>query len=143
VDHHISKTNSWPSASISLCLDETVLQNFKALEGKDDPEIFTTVVHQFLANLPRHFEGIKPAIDHQDPDALMKAAHACKGSCRLIGAISLAEVSYALELMGREESWKASQRTLSNGLRKKTTPLKLSNKNNHLRLLCRLTLLHH
>lgn len=95
VDHPISETNSLPSASVSLCLDGTVIQNLKALEGKDDPDFFTTVAHQFLADLPRHFEGIKQAIDHQDPDALMKVAHACKGSCRLIGAISLAEVSYA------------------------------------------------
>lgn len=57
---------------------------------------------QFLSDLPRHLEGIKQAVERQDSEALVKTAHACKGSSRSIGATLLAESSYALELMGRE-----------------------------------------
>ena len=90
------------------CLDGTVLQNLKDLGGEEDPEFFITVVDQFLSDLPRHFENIKQAVDHQNPEALMKAAHACKGSSRSIGAISLAEVSHTLEIIGREGTLKGA-----------------------------------
>ena len=90
------------SADRPPCLDDTVLQNLKDLGGDEDPEFFITVVEQFLTDLPRHLKSIKQAIDHHAPEALMKAAHACKGSSRSIGAISLAEVSHTLECMGRE-----------------------------------------
>jgi CheY-like chemotaxis protein len=94
--------NTNDSVDLAPCLDDTILQNLKDLGGDEDPGFFITVVDQFLTDLPRHFESIKQAIDHQNSEALMKAAHACKGSSRSIGAISLADISYALELMGRE-----------------------------------------
>jgi len=90
------------------CLDETILNNLKALGGDDDPEFFLTVIDQFLSDLPRHLENIKQSIERQDSEALIKAAHACKGSSRSIGATWLAEISYALELMGREGTMEAT-----------------------------------
>jgi CheY-like chemotaxis protein len=98
----VTENNRKDSADLPPCLDDTVLQNLKDLGGDEDPEFFITVLDQFLTDLPRHLESIKQAVDHQDPEALVKAAHTCKGSSRSIGAISLAEVSYALEVMGRE-----------------------------------------
>ncbi|MDH5562278.1 MAG: PAS domain S-box protein [Nitrospirota bacterium] len=90
------------------CLDETILNNLKALGGDDDPEFFLTVIDQFLSDLPRHLEDIKQSIERQDAEALIKAAHACKGSSRSIGATWLAEISYTLELMGREGAMEAA-----------------------------------
>jgi len=60
------------------------------------------VIDQFLSDLPRHLEGIKQAVEREDSEALVKRAHACKGSSRSIGATLLAETSYALELLARE-----------------------------------------
>jgi HPt (histidine-containing phosphotransfer) domain-containing protein len=74
----------------------------KCKSGEDDHEIFLTVIDQFLSDLPRHLEGIKQAVERQDSEALVKMAHACKGSSRSIGATLLAEISYDLELVGRE-----------------------------------------
>ncbi|MDH3503243.1 MAG: PAS domain S-box protein [Nitrospirota bacterium] len=119
VNHPVTDKNMKNSTSLPPCLDETVLQNLKALGGKDDPEFFTTVVDQFLADLPRHLEGIKQAVDHQDPDALMKAAHTCKGSCRSIGATSLAEVSCALDLMGQKGILDGAAKTFAQWLKEK------------------------
>ena len=101
-DTPVTTTNTNDSADLTPCLDNTVLQNLKDLGGDEDPEFFITVVEQFLTDLPRHSKSIKQAIWHQDPEALLKAAHACKGSSRSIGATSLAEVSHTLEVMGRE-----------------------------------------
>ena len=97
----LSKKNA---STFSPCLDETILQNLKDLDGEEDPEFFLSVVEQFLTDLPRHLEGIKQAIAAEDPEALIKTAHTCKGSCRAMGATALAEISYTLEIMGREAS---------------------------------------
>jgi len=60
------------------------------------------VIDQFLSGLPRHLEGFKEAIERQDTKTLIKTAHACKGSAVTIGAPLMAEISSALELIGRE-----------------------------------------
>jgi len=97
-----AKKSRKDSNPLPPCIDERILQNLKDLGGDEDPEFFITVVDQFLTDLPRHLESIRQAVDEQDPDALIKAAHTCKGSCQSIGAISLAEVSQTLELVGRD-----------------------------------------
>jgi len=88
--------------TLSPCLDEEILENLKTLGGEEDPEFFLSVVDQFLLDLPRHLQGIQQAVEGKDAEAMVKAAHTCKGSARSIGAISLAEISFALEQMGRE-----------------------------------------
>ena len=102
VDHSITEKTQTASSNLPPCLDDTTLENLKTLGGENDPEFVITVIDQFLSDLPRHLEGIKQAVERQDSEALVKTAHACKGSSRSIGANLLAEMSYALELMGRE-----------------------------------------
>ena len=83
-------------------LNSGVIQELHNLGGDDVPDFFLTLVDQYLTDLPCHLEAIHFALIHQDPEALLRAAHACKGSCRSIGATILAEVSYELEIIGRE-----------------------------------------
>ena len=83
-------------------LDSRVLQELRNLEGDDDPGFFLNLIDQFLTDLPRHVHALQSALKQQDADAFMKAAHGCKGCCRSIGAMSLAEMSYELEMIGRE-----------------------------------------
>ena len=99
------KTNNPPKDSIALppCLDQEIIKSLKSLDGEEGQEFFLSVIDQFLQDLPRHQEGIEQAVNHQDSEKLVKVAHTCKGSSRSMGAIALAEISYALELMGREE----------------------------------------
>ncbi len=111
--------NKKDSPSFPASLDETILQNLKSLGGADDPEFFLTVVDQFLSDLPRHLEGIKQAVERQDSDALVKTAHACKGSSRSIGATLLANISYALEMMGREGTMEDATAKLEQWLQEK------------------------
>ena len=106
MNHPVKEQTNNASNHLPACLDEKVLQNLKDLGGEDDPEFFFTVVDQFLTDLPHHRENIKQAIDLEDPEALVKAAHSCKGPCQSIGATRLAEMSYALEMIGREETMK-------------------------------------
>ena len=98
-------------------LDETILADLKALGGDDDPEFFLTLVDQFLEDLPRHLEGLQKALEHQDLEALVKSAHTCKGSSRSIGATSLAEISHALELIGRKGIFENANETFTQWLK--------------------------
>ncbi len=82
-------------------IDPQTLQELRSLGGEDDPEFVNSVIEQFLTDLPNHAAAIRSAISQQDPQALMKAAHACKGSCRNMGALVLAEICLALESLGQ------------------------------------------
>ncbi|MEX2494064.1 MAG: response regulator [Nitrospirales bacterium] len=95
--HEVSQANP-----LLPVLNATVIQDLQNLGGNDVPDFFLTLVDQFLTDLPRHLEAIHLALIRQDPEAVLRAAHACKGSCRSIGATSLAEVSHELEMIGRE-----------------------------------------
>lgn len=83
-------------------LDQQTLQDLRELGGEDDPEFLNSIIEQFLIDLPTHAAAIQDAMTRQDAQALMKAAHALKGSCRNIGATILSEVCGTLETMGRE-----------------------------------------
>ena len=98
------KTEPNDSSTLPPCLDSAILESLKTLGGEEDPEFFMMVIDQFLSDLPRHREGIEQAVANHDSEALVKTAHACKGSSRSIGAMALGEISYELELMGREKS---------------------------------------
>ena len=101
-DQHMSNHTQKNPTALPPSLDETILNDLKTLGGDDDPEFFLTLVDQFLEDLPRHLESIQQALNDQDHEALVKAAHTCKGSSRSIGATILADISYTLESMGRE-----------------------------------------
>lgn len=83
-------------------LDSTIIQELQNLEGNDAAGFFLTIVDQFLTDLMQHMQSIHWALDQQDTEAFRKAAHACKSACRSIGAMSLAEISHELEMIGWE-----------------------------------------
>ncbi len=83
-------------------LDMHILNELRELGGDEDPNFLASVIDQFVQDIPRHLENIGRAIEQQNADNLMKAAHAFKGSCRNIGATVLADVCFALEQLGRK-----------------------------------------
>lgn len=70
--------------------------------GEDDPSFLSSVLGQYLEDLPRHVETIHSAIEQEDSQGLLKAAHALKGSSHNVGALPLSEVCLILETLGRE-----------------------------------------
>ena len=79
-------------------LDPATLDGLRDLSG-DDPSFLLEVIQQFLQDGPGHVAAIQQAVG--DADALMKAAHSLKGSCRSMGALPLGELCFALEQKGR------------------------------------------
>ncbi|WP_447969452.1 response regulator [Nitrospira sp. M1] len=82
-------------------LDLRVLKDLQSLGGEEDPDFFISVIEQFLQDIPRHMHGIREAVQCQNLDGLITAAHAFKGGCRNIGAIPLADTCLRLEQLGR------------------------------------------
>ncbi len=132
-DSSATKTLHKDSPCLSPCLDEEVITDLKTLCGEDDPNFFIAVIEQFLQDLPRYLEGIELAVTRQDAQDLVKIAHACKGSSRSIGALSLAETSYALEVIGREGTMTDANATFIQWLKEKDrTILALQQEREHL-----------
>ncbi len=108
-----------PQLTQEPTLDSSILQELRVLGGADDPDFLIEIIDQFLFDLPRHLDAIQQALEQEDTEALIKAAHTCKGSCRSIGASLLAEVSYRLETMGREGNTKIARETWKEWLEEK------------------------
>ena len=86
--------------SQSCSLDAATLDRLRDLGG-DDPSFFIEVIQQFIHDGPGHVAAIQQAVAEANAEALMKAAHAFKGSCRNMGALPLAELCFTLEQKGR------------------------------------------
>jgi HPt (histidine-containing phosphotransfer) domain-containing protein len=74
----------------------------KCKSSEDDPEFFLNVIDQFHSDLPRHLEGMKQAVEHQESEALVKMPHASKVSSGYMGARHLAKISFSLKTLGRQ-----------------------------------------
>jgi HPt (histidine-containing phosphotransfer) domain-containing protein len=69
------------------------------LEG--DQELLGELVELFLADSPRLLEEIRAAVESQDADQLMRAAHTLKGSVSNFCAPLAVEAAQKLEAQGR------------------------------------------
>jgi HPt (histidine-containing phosphotransfer) domain-containing protein len=56
---------------------------------------------------------LQRAVDSGDASALRRAAHKLKGAAASLGAKTLAEQCYALELIGKENHMSAAQESLA------------------------------
>ncbi|MDT7042354.1 PAS domain S-box protein [Candidatus Nitronereus thalassa] len=86
--------------SVSSSLDAETLDGLRELSG-DDPTFLAEVIQQFLVDGPEHISAIEQAAEQSNADALMKAAHGFKGSCRNMGALTLGKLCSELEEKGR------------------------------------------
>lgn len=80
-------------------LDRDTLDGLREL-GDGDPSFLIEVIRQFLHDAPDHMAAIQQAVTDMNAEALMKAAHGFKGSCRNMGALPLGELCYSLEQKG-------------------------------------------
>ncbi len=81
-------------------LDTETFEGLRELSG-EDPSFLVEVIQQFLKDGPRHVAAIRHAVEQEDAEALVKAAHGFKGSCRNMGAQPLGDLCMTLEEKGR------------------------------------------
>lgn len=82
-------------------LDESALENIRALQRPGKPDILQTVIGHYLASAPKLLQGLRQAVESGDAKALRMAAHSLKSSSRNLGAQALAALCQELEHMGR------------------------------------------
>jgi two-component system, sensor histidine kinase and response regulator len=68
----------------------------------DDRELLAQMVELFTQESPRMLAAIRSSVDAGDVQALMRSAHALKGSVGNFGFTRSFEVARTLERMGRE-----------------------------------------
>ncbi len=112
--HDISTPHSSPLTPPDFPpLDQAVLDELRSLGGEDDPLFLSTLINQFLQDIPTHVEAIRQAVEQANADALMKAAHAFKGASGYMGAPGLAARCLELEEKGRAATTEGAEDLLS------------------------------
>ncbi len=84
-------------------LDQGVIASLRELGGEDDPGLFIELVNLFLSDTPERLRAMSEAMEHRDPTALERAAHALKSSSANLGALELSALFRDIEAAGREK----------------------------------------
>jgi len=83
-------------------LEKERLDNIRALQRPDAPNILGKIINLYLKNTPGLMQSIHESIEQGESKCLQEAAHSLKSSSGNLGAVKLAEVCKELEKMGRE-----------------------------------------
>lgn len=86
--------------NIDSSSNAAVLTSLRELAGGGPPEVFSSLIHEYLQEGHECFTQMAMALEENDANALKKAAHKFKGSSQIIGAERLAEICKALEDSG-------------------------------------------
>lgn len=82
-------------------IDFSVLDELRALQADDEPDIVGEVVALFLSDSPRRVEAIAASVAAKDAVRLGKEAHGLKGSAANVGAAKLRSICEQLERLGK------------------------------------------
>ncbi len=65
-------------------------------------EIFNEIIKAFLKDAPRQISALREALTRQDAEVIQRQAHTLNGASGNIGAPALQQVSYRMEISGKE-----------------------------------------
>jgi len=65
-----------------------------------DEELANEILGKFLEDAPRKFTALKEALDNGDIGLVQREPHTLKGASANIGAVSLQEMAYQIEVAG-------------------------------------------
>ena len=83
-------------------LEQHALDNIRALQQPDKPNILGKIIKLYLKSSPGLITIVRESVKQGDGSALCEAAHGLKSSSANLGAIQLAAVCKELEDMGRD-----------------------------------------
>lgn len=90
-------------------LDDSVLAQFRQIQKSGHEDFIERIKQAFTKDAPDHIKNLLYAAEHNDADALYKAAHALKSSSSSLGAKRLAILCQTIEKIGRNGSTEATQ----------------------------------
>ena len=75
---------------------------FALEQAADDEEVLAELLDLFHTSSASDLEKINNAMDSNDPEELMKAAHSMKGAAASLGVEAVRELAYEIETAGRD-----------------------------------------
>jgi len=84
-------------------LDQTVIENIKALQQNGMPDILSELIQIYLSEAEDLIQDLSRAVDQHDTEKIYKTAHDLKSSSGNIGAITLADQCKVIEEKGRRQ----------------------------------------
>jgi len=81
----------------AVTLDPVVLSGMRGLQEEGEPDLVAELVDLFMSTTPALLDSMREAADVGDTSRLRQLAHSLKGSCRNIGAASMANLCQVME----------------------------------------------
>ncbi|MDZ7696868.1 MAG: Hpt domain-containing protein [Deltaproteobacteria bacterium] len=78
----------------------------------DDKGFLKDLLYEFIHDMPAQLTTLRADIEKRDLEALRQDAHRLKGSSRTITANAMADVAYALEMMGKNDDLSGAESAL-------------------------------
>jgi CheY-like chemotaxis protein/HPt (histidine-containing phosphotransfer) domain-containing protein len=94
-------------ATNGTSVDREVLRGLRELQNEDEPDFVAEILDLFRQQSLRYIGQLRAAAGTCDREALLRDAHAFKGSARSVGAIRLAELCGRLEETNRGQELRA------------------------------------
>ncbi|MEZ4361840.1 MAG: Hpt domain-containing protein [Kofleriaceae bacterium] len=84
-------------------LDLQVLEEIRALQNPDKPDLLAELLRMFLDRSPEQVRGIVAAAAAPDAALLSRNAHALKGACGNLGLVAMADLLGKIERLARRD----------------------------------------
>jgi CheY-like chemotaxis protein/HPt (histidine-containing phosphotransfer) domain-containing protein len=90
-------------SSGKVAIVTSVLDEIRALQGADAPDLLKTLVTLYFSEAPKILKTLDDAVQRKDTQEIRKAAHTLKSSSASVGALNLASLLAEAERRGRED----------------------------------------
>ncbi len=108
----VTEVNSSESTAKESLLDVDTLNNIRALQSPQSPNILGQLFEIYLNNAPGLVEELDSAIQNQNCESIRNAAHSLKSASGNIGAHKIFELCATLEEMGRDNKVEGARKIL-------------------------------
>ncbi len=102
--HH---TTVIPAGTLPDAVDSSILHDFLSLMSGDAPDIAEEILHIYMEDTEALLVRIRTALQQEDMQSLMQAAHTLKSSSAQVGALNLVAHCRQLEAIGQVGSLNA------------------------------------
>jgi signal transduction histidine kinase/DNA-binding response OmpR family regulator len=93
-------------------LNAKALDNIRALQRPDKPNLLSVIIQQYFSSAPQLLESLRYGVQHGDAATVRQTAHSLKSSSAMLGAVALAAHAQELERMGRAQDLHGAEQVL-------------------------------
>ena len=94
-------------------VDMRALDNIRALQSDEGPDLLAQVIELYLNDVPRQLQSLEQAVATFEASSVQKISHSLKSSSANLGAVKLAELFKGLEQQAKDNVLKNTPRQLA------------------------------